>query len=88
MDTSLIETRLRKIADLPVKVRAWDVVEGEDATSESAIWVWVTLDESDTSPSDRAEIRQRVRDAVHSAANNSTWVYVRFRDEVEEAKQA
>lgn len=88
MDTRLIETKLREIKDLPTKVRSWEVFEGEDATSESAIWVWITLDRSDTSPSERAEIRQRVRDAVHAAANESTWVYVRFSDEVAEAKEA
>jgi len=88
MDISNIEAKLRELDGLPSKVRSWDVIEGEDATSESAIWVWITLDRSDTSPVERAEIRQRVRDAVHTAANESTWVYVRFRDEVPEAQEA
>ena len=87
MDASAIKESLEKIEDLPVPVHSWDVMEGEDATSDAAIWVWITLDNADTSPSERAEIRRRVRDAVHASTDDS-WVYVRFRDEVEEAKQA
>lgn len=88
MDTQLIESRLKEIKGLPVKVRSWDVMEGEDATSDSAIWVWVTLERPDAAPADRAKVRQRVRDAIRDAANDSAWVYVRFRDEIEEAQEA
>jgi hypothetical protein len=72
--------------ELPVTVRGWEVESGPDWAGKSAVWVWAILkdEDFDLDPEIRADVRERIREAVRlAAAGEEPWVYVRFRAESE-----
>lgn len=80
MSSQGIENALRKMKNLPVPVKDWQVETGEDSTGNEAVWVWVTLKDEDLDRAPRDRVRELVRDAVHrSIQRDEPWVYVRFR---------
>ncbi len=84
MHTSQIESRLKDLQGLPSNVRSWKVEQGEDATSDQAIWVWVVLDRDEKDPKQRAAIRKKVLEALRGRGESADLVYVRFRTKSEE----
>ena len=80
MTSATIESILQNLPNLPVPVRSWRVEMGPDATEESAVWVWATLDDENADRNTRARLRDLVKEAVSKVPNTlSPWVYVRFR---------
>jgi hypothetical protein len=77
--TATIESALRELRHLPTRVSSWHVETGPDATEQSAVWVWATLENEDVDAATRAQVRDIVRDAVRRASDPAPWVYVRFR---------
>ena len=84
MDTNQIESKLKGLQGLPFNVRSWKVEQGEDATSDQAIWVWAVLDSDESDPKERAVIRKKVLEALRGKGEAADWVYVRFRTQSEE----
>jgi hypothetical protein len=84
VETSQIQNTLQHLKGLPYPVDAWKVEQGEDATGDPAIWVWVVLNRDETDPEPRAVIRKAVRSALSSGAEGEHTVYVRFRTRSEE----
>lgn len=69
---------LKKSHKLP-HVKSWKVEEGQDATDNTAIWIWITVDDKHINPAVRAHLRDVVRHKVREGSENHPWVYVRFR---------
>jgi len=81
-----IRKKLASLKRLPAKVKNWRVESGEDNTGDTALWVWVTLNDVDLSEQNREGIREAVRRAVRAMPDPvPSWVYVRFQGASEDA---
>ena len=77
MTATTIESLLQNLEGLPVPVTAWKVEAGEDHSGDDAVWVWVTLQETDLNRDNRETLRELVRRKLSELSKS--WVYVRFR---------
>jgi hypothetical protein len=76
IDSALDE--LRQAQTLPAPVRSWRVELGPDATGDSAVWVWITVDD-ELDFQTRNQLRELVRQTIGGTTEDPPWVYVRFR---------